>query len=95
MGLFDRIKKKMDLHVYVVWHRMLSTVLDRFGHSVMASPVDKSHFRITVPVAVSDQFYGWIFGLGNYVTIVGPDSVKEGMKHAICVISPITQSNPL
>lgn len=67
----------------VFQNRMLSTVLDRFGHSVMASPVDKSHFRITVPVAVSDQFYGWIFGLGNYVTIVGPDSVKEGMKKAL------------
>lgn len=25
MGLFDRIKKKMDLHVYVVWHRKLDT----------------------------------------------------------------------
>lgn len=67
----------------VFQNRMLSTVLDRFGHSVMASPVDKSHFRITVPVAVSDQFYGWVFGLGNYVTIVGPESVKEGMKKAL------------
>ncbi|MDD6050447.1 MAG: WYL domain-containing protein [Clostridiales bacterium] len=71
----------------VFQNRMLSTVLDRFGHSVMASPVDKSHFRITVPVAVSDQFYGWIFGLGNYVTIVGPDSVKEGMKKALAKVT--------
>ena len=71
----------------VFQNRMLSTVLDRFGHSVMASPVDKSHFRITVPVAVSDQFYGWVFGLGNYVTIVGPESVKEGMKKALAKVT--------
>lgn len=67
----------------VFQNRMLSTVLDRFGHAVMASPVDKSHFQVTVPVAVSEQFYGWVFGLGKSVRIVGPESVKEGMKKAL------------
>ena len=69
----------------VFQNRMPSTVLDRFGHSVMASPVDKFHFR--TPVAVSDQFYGCVFGLGHYVTIVGPESVKEGMKKALAKVT--------
>ncbi|MBP3644954.1 MAG: WYL domain-containing protein [Clostridia bacterium] len=64
-------------------NRMMGVVMDRFGRDVVTTVVDKEHFQITVPVAVSDQFYGWIFGLGNYVTIVGPERVKEGMKKAL------------
>ena len=42
--------------------------------------VDGYHFEIIVPVAVSDQFYGWVFGQGKKVRSVAPESVKEGMK---------------
>lgn len=31
--------------------------------------------------------YAWIFGLGNYVKIVGPDSVVQGMKEILEKIS--------
>ena len=44
------------------------------------SPVDNYHFKITVPVAVSPQFFGWIFGLGGKATIVGPKAVVKKMK---------------
>ena len=46
----------------------------------MVYPVDKDHFEIEARVAVSPQFYGWVFGLKNYVTIVSPPTVVEGMK---------------
>ena len=68
-------------------NRMMGVVMDRFGRDVVTDIVDKEHFQITVPVAVSDQFYGWVFGLGNYVTIVGPESVKEGMKKALAKVT--------
>lgn len=55
-------------------------VMDRFGRDVLLMKEDDRHFRITVPVAVSDQFFGWVFGLGKAVRIVGPESVKEKMK---------------
>lgn len=71
----------------VFLNRMLNTVIDRFGKDVMAYPVDKSHFKITVPVAISQQFYGWVFGLGKMVRIVGPEDVKEGMKKALADIT--------
>ena len=71
----------------VFLNRMLNTVIDRFGKDVLAYPVDKNHFKITVPVAVSQQFYGWVFGLGKMVRIVGPDDVKEGMKKALADIT--------
>lgn len=58
---------------------MLNAVIDRFGKDVFITPVDKEHFQISVPVAVSQQFYGWVFGLGNYVSIIGPEHIKKEM----------------
>ena len=66
---------------------LMNTVIDRFGADVVTRKVDGYHFEITVPVAVSDQFYGWVFGLGKKVRIVAPESVKEGMKKALADIA--------
>ena len=61
-------------------NNMMNSVIDKFGRQDFASPVDKDHFEITAFVAVSPQFYAWVFGLKNYVTIVSPPEVREGMK---------------
>ena len=66
---------------------LMNTVIDRFGADVVTRKVDGYHFEITVPVAVSGQFYGWVFGLGKKVKIVAPESVKEGMKKALADIA--------
>lgn len=58
---------------------MLNAAIDRFGRDVFITPVDKEHFQISVPVAISQQFYGWVFGLGNYVTITAPEHIREEM----------------
>ena len=68
-------------------NRLMNAVIDRFGADVVTRKVDGYHFEITVPVAVSDQFYGWVFGLGKKVRIVAPESVKEGMKKALADIT--------
>lgn len=43
----------------------------------------KSYHPDIVSVAVSQQFFGWIFGLGKAVRIAGPESVKEKMKKTL------------
>ena len=71
-------------HVTMVFqNRMMGVVIDRFGKDVVVMKEDDRHFRITVPVAVSNQFFGWVFGLGKMVKIVAPESVKEKMKEAL------------
>ena len=60
-------------------YNMVNAVMDRFGKDVMIVPDDKEHFQISVPVAISQQFYGWVFGLGNYVTIIGPETIRKEM----------------
>ena len=67
----------------VFQNRMMNAVIDRFGRDVMTMREDDGHFRITVPVAVSQQFFAWVFGLGKSVRIVGPENVKERMKTAL------------
>ena len=71
----------------VFQNRMMGAVMDRFGRDVVAMKEDERHFRVTVSVAVSNQFYGWVFGLGKAVRIIGPESVKEGMKKALADIA--------
>lgn len=68
-------------------NRLMNAVIDRFGAAVVTRKVDNNHFEITVPIAVSEQFYGWIFGLGKAVRIIGPSRVKEGMKKALADIT--------
>jgi hypothetical protein len=43
-------------------------------------PEDSDHFFLSVGVAVSPQFYGWVFGLGTGVVIAGPEEVRQGMR---------------
>ena len=46
-------------------------------------PVDEEHFTVTVRVAMSRQFLGWIMSLGEGIRIVSPDNVVEQMKEEI------------
>ena len=62
---------------------MVGVMIDRFGTDLMVHPVDKRHFRITVNVAVSRQFLGWVISLGEGVKIVGPDEVVDQMRAEI------------
>ena len=64
-------------------NHLLGVVLDRFGHGVVATKADEKHFRITVTVAVSQQFFGWVFGLGKGVSIIAPDTVRNKMAEAL------------
>ncbi|MBQ3568886.1 MAG: WYL domain-containing protein [Anaerotignum sp.] len=59
---------------------LIGVMLDRFGQDVPLVPVDDSHFYVKPLVAVSQQFYGWLTGLGNMVQITGPEHVKEEYK---------------
>jgi predicted DNA-binding transcriptional regulator YafY len=77
---FSMFGGKVEPVTMVFQNRMMNAVIDRFGRDLMVMKEDDNHFRITVNVAVSNQFYGWVFGLGNMVRIVGPEHVEQGMK---------------
>lgn len=58
-------------------NEMAGVFIDRFGIDISITPDDESHCLVRFNAAVSGQFYGWIFALGDEVKIVGPASVVE------------------
>lgn len=61
-------------------NNLVGVVIDRFGKDIIIAPADQSHFTVNVNVAVSDQFLGWVFALGDGAKILGPENVVEQMK---------------
>jgi len=60
--------------------RLIGVVMDRFGSEVDVRVRDEAFFTVRVYVAVSQQFFGWITGLGNGVKILGPEHVTVAYK---------------
>ena len=56
---------------------LAGAVFDRFGRDVMLIPDGEDHFVVTLDVAVSPQFYSWVFGFGTDVEILSPDDIRE------------------
>lgn len=55
---------------------MAGVVRDRFG-DVMMQKDGEEHFVVSVSVGVSSQFFGWLFGLGDKVELLGPERVRR------------------
>ena len=62
---------------------MANILIDRFGKDIFIVPQGADHFRVTVSVAVSNQFFGWVMALGRGIRIVGPDAVVARMQAEI------------
>ena len=63
---------------------MVGIFIDRFGRDIMIHPSREAGWSETnVDVALSDQFFGWIFALGTGVRIVSPEDVVEQFKDGI------------
>ena len=83
-GMYSGKEEKVEM---VFHNKMIDTVIDKFGKEVFLTKVDDYHFKIFANVSISPQFFAWIFGLGNYVTIKGPDSVVNEMKEMLGKVS--------
>ncbi len=61
---------------------MCGVFIDRFGKDVDLRKVDDEHVEAVVDVAISYQFFGWIFALGKDVKVTGPADIVEQMRVA-------------
>ena len=59
---------------------MIGVVADRFGKDIFIEKKPEGHFIIDVKVALSPQFFGWVFGLSDKVKIVAPENAVEMYK---------------
>lgn len=77
-GMFDGERDHVTIRAL---NMLLDTFVDRFGtRDVIYAKDDDKHFTAVVNVAVSNQFFGWLCGLGNKVKILSPSPVVEEFK---------------
>ena len=62
---------------------LAGVVIDRFGKNVILRKTDEDHFSFWADVAVSNQFYGWVFSMAGKMEILEPSFVRDGMRELI------------
>nr|WP_305135503.1 WYL domain-containing protein [uncultured Schaedlerella sp.] len=62
---------------------LAGVMIDRFGKDVSIRPVSEDSFAVTVKVHVSQQFFGWLFALGNKARIESPARVVKQFENQI------------
>jgi len=80
-GMFSGETKRVEIEFP---ENMVGVFIDRFGKDIMIKKAErKGYFKTFVEVAVSKQFFGWIFALGPEVKINGPEEVIKSIKKEI------------
>ena len=70
---------------------MVGIIIDRFGRDIRIKPISNTHFETVVDIAISPQFFGWLFGLGPCIRITAPDdAVKQFLEFGNNVMSNYT-----
>lgn len=64
-------------------NRFIGVIRDRFGADLMVRYLDEDHFSVQVSVAVSPQFFSWVFGLGGAVQIMEPTDVRAAFQQQL------------
>lgn len=60
-----------------IHNSVIGIIIDRFGKDYTIMRYDDEHSDVTLTVYTSQQFFAWLFGLGNRVKIISPVSVRE------------------
>lgn len=79
-GMFGGDRRDVTLRVH---NSLAGVILDRFGSNLLFSPDGEEHFLVRVRVAVSPNFFGWLFGLGDRIELTAPTDVRQSfLAHA-------------
>lgn len=62
---------------------MAGVVWDRFGQEVILVPDGEEHFTVTLPVVMSPQFFGWLFGLDGGLTLIAPQEAVDAYRQRL------------
>lgn len=62
---------------------LMGNIIDRFGGDVPTEIVDGEHFKVTVTVALSNNFYGWVFASAGNIKILSPPEAITGFRQLL------------
>ena len=80
---FGMFAGKEQTVTFLCENQFAGVIIDRFGRDVKMRPVDEGHFQATVEVAVSKNFFGWLLGLGDGVTLTDPEDVVASLREEV------------
>ena len=75
--LFSMFKGAEQTVTLKMKNNLIGAVIDRFGKDVFIFPCDSQNFFVNVKVAVSLQFFAWVFQFGGDAEITAPPSVVD------------------
>ena len=61
-------------------NELIGVIIDRFGTDIPIIPKDSGYFTTHINVVVSQQFIGWLVGIGEGITVLSPDSVVQRLQ---------------
>lgn len=68
---------------------MAGVVWDRFGQEVILVPDGEGHFTVTLPVVMSPQFFGWLFGLDGGLVLTKPQEAVDIYRQKLAAASEL------
>ncbi len=60
-------------------NEIVGILFDRFGREIPVIPLDGERFSVTLEIAVSPNFLGWVFSMGERLRITGPEALVQRM----------------
>ncbi len=76
-GMFSGTPEKIRLECR---DTLAGAVIDRFGADTMLISSREGYFTVTVPVAVSEPFFGWVCSFGGDMKLLSPESAVEAFR---------------
>lgn len=76
-GMFGGEQTQVTLQMR---NELAGVMIDRFGRDIPIRKKDENTFTLRLTVSVSQQFYGWLAGLGPDARIVAPKEAVEGYR---------------
>ena len=76
-GMFGGDESNVKLRMH---NTLASAAIDRFGKDIIMVPDGEKHFTVSVRVALSPVFYGWLFQFGELCEVISPQIVRDDLK---------------
>ena len=94
-SMFSGESEKVDIEFH---NSLINVVIDRFGKDVLIHSKTDERFRVTVEVATTDAFFGWLLMFGEKAQIISPanlvSSMEAYLKNVLKMYSPDIKSIP-
>ena len=76
-GMFGGEESDVSLRVN---NQIIGAIVDRFGKDIIMIPDGDEHFTVSVRVAISPIFCGWLFQFGELCQVLSPQSLIDELK---------------